>query len=204
MTWGGAQIVGSDWSVYTGTSAALFGNLDSDGWRLRVTGGYGRYRYDGSGKRFHGQHGFGDVLLGYKAQFGDLTLKGFAGVASAGHTVNPFDPDNDAVGFSYGGIGAIEGWFNYSDQLWLSADSSYSTVFDQFDATLRVGYVALPGTSLGIEAGALGNSDYSAARLATFARYAWSRGDARLSLGASADRDEDVEPYAAISVSLKY
>ena len=204
LTWVGAQIAGEDWSVYTGTSYALTGQLDQDGLRLRIVGGYGHYDYVSESTRFKGQHAFSDVLIGYQLRFADVIVKGFAGIAAAGHNVSPFDPDNAAIGYSYGAIVALESWINLSDRLWLSAAGKYTTVFDGYAADLRLGYRWWRRTSAGLESGVHGDADYVAARAAVFVQHAWGHGDARLSLGAAADRDMDIAPYAALNFSLKY
>ena len=204
LTWIGAQTVGEDWSVYTGTTYALAGSIDSGGWRLRMVGGYGSYGYVSDGDRFHGQYAFNDILVGYQFQFADVTVKGFAGVAMAGHSVSPFDPGNAALGYSYGAIGALESWLNLSDRMWLSAAGKYSTVFDKFGADVRLGYRWWHEITAGLESGVNGNADHASGRAALFLSHKWDYGDVRLSAGAAADRDMEVAPYAALSLSLKY
>jgi len=217
MTWAGGQVVGDDWAVYSGTSFALTGSIIDNGWRLRLVGGYARYSYAGSrrvsGERqpvtFMGQSGFADVLVGHQVRTGNLTIKAFAGISSVGHTVTPFDPSNDAVGYKYGASGAFEAWLNLNDRLWLSTETTYSTVFNSFGTTLRSGYRIQPALSIGLETGAIGNDDHFAGRAALFAAFdfgMFADNDSylRVSAGSSGDRDIDIKPYAAISVSLKY
>ena len=212
-TWGGAHIAGNDWSFYTGTSAALF----SHGWRVRLIGGYSSYSYQRtqnvSGQstpvKFKGQSGFGDILLGYRWKTGDFILKAFAGIHGVGHAVIPFDPENAAIGYQYGGMTALEIWLNVSERHWLSADASYATVFNRFDTTIRTGYRLWPKLSLGLEAGLSGNDDYIAARAAGMAAaesslFAKDDSYLRVSAGGSADRDMDLSPYAAVSFAVKY
>lgn len=217
MTWGGGHVTGDDWSIYTGTSASLSGSINENGWRMRLIGGYGSYTYEGTkhidGRSvqtaFDGQSSFGDVLVGYRLQTGDLIVKAFAGISSVGHSVQPFDPDNTAIGYRYGGSAAFEIWFNTSDSLWLSSETTYSTVFDTYNATLRAGYRAWPQLSLGLETGLAGNNDYTAVRAAGVAAAEFGLleaqdGYVRISAGASADRDMELSPYAAVSFALKY
>lgn len=204
QTWIGAQSTGADWAIYTGTSYALTGDIMSDGWRMRVTGGFGRYHYHSAGSRFRGRSGTGTLLLGHRLQMGDLTLKAFAGLAGAGHVVVPFDPDNAAIGTNYGGAGTLEAWLNYSERVWFSGDASYATVAESFSANLRIGRRALHGSSLGAEIGITGNADFAAVRLAGLIRHPWTNGEIVVSVGGSKDRDSPAKPYAAVVVSLKY
>ncbi len=217
MTWGGGQFVGGDWSVYSGTAYALSGNVNGDGWRLRMIAGYGRYTYTGArliaGQNvpttFHGHTGFSDVMLGYRKQTGNLTIKGFLGAASVTHGVTPFDPDNPTIATDYGVSGALEVWLDLSNRSWLSAETKYATVSKSFSTTLRAGHRLWPAFSLGLEAGILGNADFSAGNGAVFTAYefdAFNRRDSylRLSAGVSGDRDMDLKPYASLSYALKY
>ena len=204
LTWVGAQAVGSDWSVYTGTTYALTGLIDSDGLRLRIVGGYGRYGYASAGIGHRGQYAFNDALIGYQLQFENVTLKGFAGVATAGHSVIPNDPHNTAIGYTYGAAGALESWLNLTDRAWMSAAGKYSTVFDSFGSNVRIGYRWWRQVSAGLETGVNGNSDHVSGQAALFVHHKWNYGDVRLSVGAAADREMEVAPYAAFSLSFKY
>ncbi len=212
-SWFGAQLLGKDWAGYTGTTSTFFGrSIREDGWRLRVVSGYGQYSYDDwlhSGAspemtRFEGQHGFADVLLGYQYKLDRWTLKGFAGIASGGHTVTPHDPNNDAIGYAYGFTGALEAWFSISDQSWLSLNFSYSSLADSFNLTARYGRRLWRPMSLGLELSAVGNEDYATRRAAAFGRYEWSTGAVRLSAGAALDRDNEIKPYAALNYEFHY
>ena len=212
-TWVGGELVGSDWAIYIGTTSVLFGDdIRENGWRLRTVGGYGRYSYEadrmvgGSAQRmsFDGHHGFGDVLIGYQQQFQDWTIKGFIGVTTARHVVLPFDLQNEVTGSAYGITGALETWWNTSEQGWLNTNFNLSTLFNSYRVSARWGYRLWPSVSLGLEAGIVGNSDYSAARAAGFGRYEWSAGEFRLSAGVSADRDHETSPYASMNFVFHY
>ncbi|MEM7748867.1 MAG: cellulose biosynthesis protein BcsS [Pseudomonadota bacterium] len=212
-SWFGAQLSGKDWAAYTGTTSTFFGrSIREDGWRLRVVSGYGLYSYDdwlhsgGSPQmtRFDGQHGFADVLIGYQYRIDRWTLKGFAGIASGGHTVTPYDPNNEAIGYAYGMTGALETWFNINDQSWFSVNFSYTTLADSFDLTARYGHSFWQSLSLGLELSTAGNADFTTKRAAAFGRYAWSTGAIRLSVGAAADRDREITPYASLNYEFHY
>ncbi len=217
MTWIGAQITGKDWAIYSGTSTALSGSINDAGWRMRVIAGYSSYSYSSMrrirgqsmGVTYQGENGFGDVWLGYQWQTGDLTLKMFAGVNAVGHIVTPFDPENSTIGNRYGGSAALEAWFSLSDRLWLSTDTKYATASDSFHITLTAGYRVWPKFSLGIAVNGSGNEDHQAARMAGVAAAELGLFEAndsylRFSAGVSADRDMELNPYTAVSFTLKY
>ena len=212
-TWIGGELVGSDWSVYTGTTSVLFGDdIRENGWRVRTIGGYGRYRYEANRTvgtstqrmNFDGHHGFGDLLIGYQQQVKNWTIKGFIGITTARHVVIPFDPENSVSGSAYGLTGALETWWNISEQSWLSTNLHGSTLFDSYQASTRWGYRLRPSISVGLEAGISGNSDYSATRTAGFGRYEWNSGEIRLSAGIYADRNHETRPYASMNFVFQY
>ncbi len=211
--WVGAQIVGTDWSVYTGTTVVLFGDdIRQSGWRLRTTGGYGRYRYHADrttgtttqSTHFKGHQGLRDILVGYQYQLDRLTIKAFAGVAISGHLTTPHDPENMAIGTAVGATGALEVWFNISEATWLSMNGSYATQFESFASTASIGHEIIPDFSLGLELGIAGNHDYALARAAAFGRYTWSASEVRVSAGIAANRDHDTSPYASVNFVFHY
>jgi hypothetical protein len=90
--WAGAEIFGRIWSLYSGTTLAPFGPITADGVRLRAVAGYGDYRT--------GSVGFADLLLGYHAQLGALTIKVFGGAMLANHdAASPFS-ELDGMGYA--------------------------------------------------------------------------------------------------------
>jgi len=217
MTWAGAQIIGNDWSVYTGTSIALSSGLHENGWRMRLISGHSSYSYNGTATiqgqstpvTYRGTSSFGNMLLGYRWQQSDLILKVFAGLSAIGHSVEPTDPNNAAIGTRYGGSAALETWFNLSGRQWLSADATYATVFNSFNATVTSGYRIWQKFSLGLSAGVTGNDDYEAVRgagvaAAEFGLLQQNDSYLRISAGVSADRDMDLTPYASVSFAFKY
>jgi hypothetical protein len=88
-TWVGADATAHTWLVYSGTTVSPFSDMWSDGLRLRIGGGYGRYAYSGD-RRYPGQRtatrnidfkaetSFTEGLAGYLWRLGPLTAKAFA------------------------------------------------------------------------------------------------------------------------------
>ena len=105
-TWTGAEATRHSWSTYTGVNWSPFGKLGEDGVRLRLSGGYGEYRYaarvDGVTQSIYGTAAFADLLVGYQMAFGGLTLKAFAGATFDGHLLDPFDETNKTEGTATG------------------------------------------------------------------------------------------------------
>ena len=123
-------------------------DIYSDGWRLRVGGGYGQYCYDSIAPRmncgtaglneicaqekaantqhFRVDHSYAEALLGYYLRLGQLTAKAFAG-ASMSSGASKSEPREPSDGTEYGAKGALELWLNVSDETWTSVDFSYAT-----------------------------------------------------------------------------
>jgi hypothetical protein len=181
--WAGAQAFKHAWSLYTGTTVAPFGDIQEDGLRLRMVGGYGAYRYAGlravgvgsQTVHFKGTVAFSDTLVGYQKQLGPVTVKAFAGLAAAQYRVEPDDPETTIRGPGLGGTAALETWWNISDRAWSSVDVSWSSLHASHAARARLGWRFLPALSAGLEAGSAGNRESDIVRLGGFLRYEWKR-----------------------------
>lgn len=203
--WAGAEVTASNWSAYSGITAALSGPIDADGWRIRAVGGYGAYSYDRYDATIRGTIGFGDLLIGYQHQLGSLTLKGFIGASSESHNLMPLDPDNSIIGASYGAKAALETWWEMTPQAWSSLDLSWSTVHGgAYAARARTGYRIRPELSLGLEAAGSGNAEYDGGRGGVFLRYTWSAGEISASAGASVDRSGESGGYGTLNALYRY
>ena len=201
-SWIGAEATANVWSIYSGLTWAPLGAIGEDGWRVRLVGGYGQYRYkatiDGARTKVLGQVSFGDLLAGYHASFGPLTLKMFAGVSYDGHMLTPFDPGNAVADLMIGGTGVIEAWYNLSAADWAALDLSYSTAHSSYSSRLRLGRRLVDDLSVGVEAGAYGNDASNNGRAGGFVRYAWSGGEVSASGGVSGDIAKPSTPYATV------
>ena len=203
--WGGADVNANSWSAYSGTTTALSGFLETDGWRLRIGDGYGTYSYESDGSTIRGHVGFGELLLGYQHQLGSLTLKGFVGAAAEAHTLSPFDTETTVVGTDYGVKTALESWWEITPEVWTSLDLSWSSVHGgTYAAHARAGYRIEPELSLGMEASANGNSEYDGGRVGALVRFAWPGGETSASAGASIDRSGELGGYGALSALYRY
>jgi len=213
--WTGAEAYRHAWSVYGGATLALFGSIQEDGWRLRVLGGQGAYRYQsqrwtGTGTvpvTLQGTVTFADLLVGYHRQLGPLTLKVFAGVSTSDHDLA--DPEARVRGRAWGGKGVLEAWWNITELAWLSADLSLASMHHDYASRLRLGWRLLPELSVGLEAGAVGNVDCDIGRAGGFLRYEWDGGEVSLSGGWASDgmrgdRDGTQGPYAVLSVLTRF
>lgn len=203
--WAGAEVTVNTWTVYSGITAALYGPLHIDGWRIRAVGGYGTYSYPRYDVTVRGHVGFGDLLVGYHHQLGAVTLKGFAGVTAENHTLLPFDPESSVVGSEVGAKAALETWWNLTPEAWTSLDLSWSSLYGgTYSARARAGFQINDGLSAGLEAAANGNSEYDGGRGGAFFRFAWSGGEISASIGAAVDRSGELGGYGTLNALYKY
>ncbi len=202
-------------------TAALYGDINSDGFRLRASGGYGRYRYvrplfDPLTRRnlrpeFFGEHTFYDVLIGQQWTVGPVTIKAYGGLTSEEHRLSPgpasplaTDDENAVQGENAGVKLVLETWTRLSDWGFVQADANWSQPFESYGGRLRLGYVMNPSWSTGLEAAVLGNLDYDGGRLGAFARYAWPRGEISVSAGVDGDRTDVGSGYASVSALARF
>lgn len=203
--WAGSEVTANSWSAYSGITAAIFGPLDRDGWRLRAVGGYGAYAYEKYGQTVHGTIAFGDVLFGYHAQLGPLTLKALGGVTSENHLLTPLDLENSVVGPDISAKAALETWLEINSQNWFSLDLSGSMVHGgAYAGRTRLGHRIRPELSIGIEGAATGNAEYDGGRAGPFLRYTWSSGEFSAAFGASVDRSGESGGYGSLNALYRY
>jgi Cellulose biosynthesis protein BcsS len=224
--WGGADATRDVWLLYTGVTLAPFSkNVYSDGIRLRMTSGYGRYAYDGhrldcsaSGgrrefctsvaHRFSVDFAYSDALVGYHMRLGTLTAKAFAGATMMSHTPDAYDAKNHISGVTFGATGALEFWLNTGDRSWSSLDLSYTTAYDTAAARFRSGWRVLPTLSIGPEARYDRNSQDGAGRLGLFVRYDWFGGEVSVATGISdtlkSNSGNRFEPYATLNMLTQF
>jgi Cellulose biosynthesis protein BcsS len=211
-TWAGGEMLANSWSVYTGSTVALTGDIEDVGWRLRSTGGYGQYSYRKLVRglngpehvKYTGRKTFSDVLLGYQFHWNKLTLKAFAGASSEQHIIDPRDPDNPVANFTYGAKAALEAWLSISDKHWIAGDFSFSSTFNTYKLGLRTGYKLLEKLDVGIETRLEGNDAYQAGRAGGFATFRFDEAGVTLSGGVTGDRDMRTSHYANVSLFLRY
>jgi hypothetical protein len=208
QSWVGAEGTANVWSIYSGTTWAPFGTIDESGWRVRIAGGYGQYKYhariDGVRETVYGVASFGDLLAGYQMGLGDLTLKVFAGASFDFHLLTPFDPGNPVSDRVTGAKGAVEAWLNLGQNQWASFDLSYATAHASYYSRMRLGHRLAPSLSLGIEGGAFGNLSSDNGRAGGFVRYEWTGGEISMSGGVTGDIAKPSTPYATLVYLSKF
>lgn len=232
--WSGIDAADDQWLFYSGMTAAPWSrDIYSDGWRLRVGGGYGQFGYDAKAPRqpcgdatlndsctevgrasqhYRVEHAYAEALIGYYLRLGSLTAKAFAGASMSTEHHLTRDPSNHDDGTEYGAKVALELWLNMGDEAWSSLDLSYATARSESSSRWRTGWRLEPHLSVGPELRydrnvETGNGDWNG-RAGLFARYDWVGGEVSLAGGVSSRVDDwdtaDVSPYGTLNVLFQY
>jgi hypothetical protein len=217
----GADGSGSSWSSYSSATAALFSDIRENGYRLRIGGGYGHYRYtrpvfDPASRRhlwteFFGEQTWGDVLIGYQWAIGSTSIKAFVGMTEEDHNLSPgpasllaFDDENAIQGTRRGTKIVLETWTRLADWGFLQVDANWSEPFAAYGGRVRLGHFLVDGWSTGVEGGAFGNLNYDGGRAGVFGRYAWGSGEISLSAGFDGNRDHIGSGYVSVGATTRF
>lgn len=216
-SWAGADASAQVWLIYSGATIAPFGNVWSDGWRLRIGGGYGQYDVTHGKTRYAARTMTTDLVAGYQMRFGNLTAKLFAGASHIGLEAVAKDGSRHISEPEIGFKTALELWLDIGDHAFASFDAAGTTAHASFSARVRYGYRIAPPLSLGPElvlngndtwAGSdrnvLGRALHGDSRIGGFARFQWTGGEISASGGISGDISHPSRPYATITLSLQF
>jgi len=217
----GADGQASSWSTYSGLTAAILGDNRENGYRLRIGGGFGRYRYtrpffDEASHRhlwteFFGEQTWADILVGYQWSFGATTIKAFTGQTEEHHRLSPgpdtpldADSENAIQGRKRGLKVVLETWTRLADWGFFQVDANWSEPFEVFGGRIRLGYFVGRGWSAGLESAAFGNLAHEGARSGIFGRYDWSGGEISISAGVDGDHERIGSGYASAGVTVRF
>jgi hypothetical protein len=165
-------------SGYVGAGTALGKGLYEPGFMLRAVGSFGRCHYDGT------------------------LLTDGAYVPTTFDGEDAFlDPNNAVQGSEIGLRLATETWLDISPRLFVSANASYGTAFQEYCALARVGFRVRPRLALGVEGGTLGNEEYNAGKGGGFVRLDVRNIEFTLSGGFTGnDLEDQPSSYVALGV----
>lgn len=207
---GGVDARAGGWAAYAGYTMAIGGDLFQDGWRLRITSGYGNYWFGQDfGASFRGAVTFGEVLAGYQFTYNALTIKVFAGLAGDIDGGSGWDQRDDFRRWwstTWTAKGAVETWLNITDDAFGQLDISYLVLDQSYTSRLRLGYRLSPHISIGPEIrlhGSLMHDDY-ATRAGVFVRLESVLGEISISGGTAADRGETGGAYGTANFLYRF
>lgn len=202
--WSGGEATRQAFSLFTGTVWAPFGSIRDDGWRLRASGGRGYYSYGTGDARVDGVATFSDLLAGYRASLGAVTVKGYAGIAADVHLTDPFDPGNALDGGAIGVKLVLETWANLSPEIWTAVDAAWTMAHATYSTRARLGWRVAPLLSLGVEAGTFGNVESDGGRRGGFARLEWEDGEVSVTGGYTGNLRAPDTPFGALNLTMRF
>lgn len=158
--------------AYTGLFYAFNGDLDSDGFVLRVLGSFGDFEYHIDHIEIDADYWQGDVMLGYQWIRGGIDIGAYIGVDYQDYDLSPDDSTSDLRGDEVGFKVALDIESNGNDNspIYLALYGDYSTAFDSYHALARVGY-DFGYFALGPEGWVLGDESGDAQRLGGFLKF---------------------------------
>lgn len=187
--------------TYIGAVHALNGDLDRDGFLLRVFGGFGEYEYDTTAvARGHVDTDLVlvDVGIGYQTINGGIRYSAYASASYEDHDQSPVDFSNPVRDEEWGFKGQAEVETTAGAPIYFGAIGSYSTGFESYWVRGRIGANIGHGLVLGPEIIGLGNEGFDQIRYGAFLGglpTLWSLlmgGDSKMTIAVGyADTDED-------------
>jgi hypothetical protein len=221
-TWVGGDVSSHVWLAYSGVTVAPFGNLWSDGWRLRMSGSHSRYVQSDKRTDYAVQSTGAQLMAGYQVKIGDLTSKVLAGASFDQFSAVANDGTSVLARWNVGAAVAIEEWLDIGDSAWASLDLSAATNQQRFSVRGRLGLRIDPAYSVGPELRLDGSRDavkqalaseggwlvekrqYLLSRAGLFGRFQWSRGEVSVSGGVAKAEGEGLDGYVTVNASYQY
>ncbi len=165
----GVDIAKDAYEGYLGGMIALNGNLDSNGFLLRVLGSRGWFEDNDAIPNVDGDYWQGDVMMGYQLVRDGVTYAALVGVDFRDYQLSPDDPTSKLRGSETGFKAAldIETERYQKSPFYAALRGSYSTAFDTYYALGRLGF-NIDRFAIGPEVWALGDESGDAARVGGF------------------------------------
>ena len=129
---------------------APYTDLDTSGLRFSLFGGIGTYRFD-SGTPPSRTNAFfttDDLMIGYGLERDKLSAKFLVGVNIQQHDLSQPDPTNPVQGTAVGLKVQADIWTNPTDKTLVYGLASYSTAFNTYYSTLKLGYDVSAGKEI--------------------------------------------------------
>jgi hypothetical protein len=169
--YGGLSVVPHSIYGYGGGVYGFNGNLNQDGWLLRISGGGGHYSYYRAAGLSQGVNfENGNVAIGYQTFLGTTRLSGYIG-ADVENDDNS-DPLAQIHGTKWGVRGQGEIYAPFGNVGYVYLLGTMSSVWNSYLALGKVGFNLTNSISIGPEAMALGNDRFDSVRVGPFISFA--------------------------------
>ena len=188
---------------WSGIVVAPLNRLDEDGTRIRIFGGYGRYRYNTGavpGGINTGQITSGELLIGRRIAFDAVTLVAYAGAHVEHHALQAPDPSNPVAGTSAGLKALLEIHWRALQNFVATVSLSASTVNRSYTARASLVREFQPRLQLGIETATSGDARYSELRAGVLLRTKLAPAELTLAAGMLSNSDKGSGAYTTLSL----
>lgn len=203
----GADVASDSAYGWSGFVAAPVGLLDEDGWRLRIAGGGGRYRYrtgNVAGGENEANIVSGELMAGYRFSNGAGSVTVYAGGHIENQSLAAPDPGHAAQGTEAGIKVAIELYRRFTPDVFALASAAASTVHGSFQARAAIGYEISEIITLGAETAFSGDERYDEPRAGLFVQTNFGRTSLSLGGGYLSNSDKGDGFYGTLSVYAAY
>jgi hypothetical protein len=164
MTWFGGDLSDDANYAYLGGVKALNNDLNTTGYLLRGSLGYGNYEYNNGVRGIDGDNYNADFSVGYQHFFSaDTRLTGYLGLSYQDYDLSPKDPSSDVDDSKFGAKVGVDFLTKMTEKVSFGILGDYSTAYDTYWSRARVGYDFGPVT-VGPEIVALGNESFDEQR----------------------------------------
>jgi hypothetical protein len=203
----GADVASDSAYGWSGFVAAPLGLLDEDGWRVRVAGGAGRYRYttgNVAGGVNEASIMSGELMAGYRFSSGSGSVTLYAGAHVENQNLAAPDPGHPAQGTEAGIKVAAEFYRRFTPNLFGLASASASSVHDSYQARAALAYEISATVAFGVEAAINGDERYDEPRVGILVQTTFGRTSFSLSGGILSNSDKGDGLYGTLSVYAVY
>lgn len=151
LFYGGFDLWRNGYAGYGGMQWAPTGDLNKDGFVVRLFMSDGFERYDAPLQRFDTNIFRASILPGWRVKRGNLEIKVFAGPAVENHVLMPDVPTNPLRGAHFGAQALTELWWEPTQKTMVSASALITTIGTGYSARLAGGWRLLDRFWIGPE-----------------------------------------------------
>jgi hypothetical protein len=202
----GADVANDSAYGWSGFVASPLGLLDEDGWRVRVAGGAGRYRYttgNVAGGVNEASIMSGELMAGYRFSSGSGSATLYAGAHIENQNLAAPDPGHEAQGTEVGIKVSAEFYRRFTPNFFGLASASASSVHDSYQARAALAYDISETVSFGVEVAINGDERYDEPRAGILVQTTLGRTSFSLS-GGILNSDKGDGLYGTLSVYAVY
>jgi hypothetical protein len=203
----GGDIASDSAFGWSGFTAAPLGFLEEDGWRIRLTGGGGSYRYrtdNVAGGINEASLMSGELMAGYRFSSDGTSATLYAGAHIEHQNLAAPDPGHEAQGTEAGIKVAVEIYQRFTPQFFGLASASASTVHDSYQARAALAYEINETVAFGVEVAINGDERYDEPRAGVLVQTTFGRTSFSLSGGILSNSDKGDGLYGTLSVYAVY